>query len=183
MRIEIKSPSFRYSRGMTIIEVLIAAIVIAVGLLGVAAMQVTALQGSSNAAFRTRSIELASALTDRINANRDALNIYADTVADTCDNPPDPICSMAPGGSAGDASDCTPGQMAIYDVWDIACKVEKELPPGSTLDINCPGGCPALQHMSIEISWPTTELVNDVPVRERVRTEIIPGTPIPMPGS
>ncbi|MEJ2427260.1 MAG: type IV pilus modification protein PilV [Candidatus Thiodiazotropha sp.] len=186
MRIRIKGPAYRHTRGMTLIEVLVAAVVIAVGLLGVAAMQVTALQGSSNALFRTQAIDLASALTDRINANRDALNAYtlADaTVEDACDNPPDTICSMAPGGTAGDAANCTPEQMATYDVRDIACKIDNELPPNSTLAINCPGGCPALQHMTIEISWPTTELVNDIPVRERVRTDIIPGTPTSPPGS
>jgi type IV pilus assembly protein PilV len=186
MRIRIKGPAYRHTRGMTLIEVLVAAVVIAVGLLGVAAMQVTALQGSSSALFRSRSIDLASALTDRVNANRTVLNTYATTdtnVANPCDNPPNTICSMTPGGVAGDASDCTPEQMAIYDVWDILCKVETELPPGSTLDISCPGGCAALQHMRIEISWPTSELENDLPVWERVRTEIVPGTPISTPGS
>ncbi|MET0028553.1 MAG: type IV pilus modification protein PilV [Candidatus Thiodiazotropha sp.] len=182
MRTEIKVPRFRYARGMTLIEVLIAAIVIAVGLLGVAAMQVTALQGSSNANFRARSVDLASTLTDRIRANLTALNTYATTDPTGCDNPPNPICAMVPDGSAAAASDCTPDQMAVYDVWDVSCKVENEYPPGSTLTITCPGGCPALQQMTIDISWPTPELVNDVPVMQTVSTQIIPGAPISTPG-
>ncbi|MET0088663.1 MAG: type IV pilus modification protein PilV [Candidatus Thiodiazotropha sp.] len=182
MRTEIKVLRFRYARGMTLIEVLIAAIVIAVGLLGVAAMQVTALQGSSNANFRARSIDLASTLTDRIRANLTALNTYATTDPNGCDNPPNPVCAMVPDGSDTAASDCTPDQMAVYDVWDVSCKVENEYPPGSILTITCPGGCPALQQMTIDISWPTPELVNDVPVMQTVSTQIVPGAPISTPG-
>ncbi|MES9896020.1 MAG: type IV pilus modification protein PilV [Candidatus Thiodiazotropha endolucinida] len=56
-------------QGMTLIEVLIAAIIVAIGLLGVASMQIATLQGSSNAGYRSRAIDIATALSDRMHAN------------------------------------------------------------------------------------------------------------------
>ncbi|MCW4254661.1 MAG: prepilin-type N-terminal cleavage/methylation domain-containing protein, partial [Candidatus Thiodiazotropha taylori] len=44
-------------RGMTLIEVLVAAVIIGVGLLGVASLQITALQGASNADYRSRATD------------------------------------------------------------------------------------------------------------------------------
>ncbi|MCW4259138.1 MAG: prepilin-type N-terminal cleavage/methylation domain-containing protein, partial [Candidatus Thiodiazotropha taylori] len=41
------------NQGMTLIEVLVAAIIVAIGLLGVASMQIATLQGSSNAGYRS----------------------------------------------------------------------------------------------------------------------------------
>ncbi|MCW4245707.1 MAG: type IV pilus modification protein PilV, partial [Candidatus Thiodiazotropha taylori] len=54
---------------MTLIEVLIAAVIIGVGLLGVASLQITALQGASNADYRSRATDLTAALADRMRAN------------------------------------------------------------------------------------------------------------------
>ncbi|MCG8125908.1 MAG: prepilin-type N-terminal cleavage/methylation domain-containing protein, partial [Candidatus Thiodiazotropha endolucinida] len=42
---------------MTLIEVLVAAVIIGVGLLGVASLQITALQGASNADYRSRATD------------------------------------------------------------------------------------------------------------------------------
>ena len=56
--------------GMTLIEVLVSVVVVSVGLLGVAALQVTTLQNTHNSLLRTQASALADDILDRMRANR-----------------------------------------------------------------------------------------------------------------
>jgi type IV pilus assembly protein PilV len=165
---------------MTLIEVLIAAIVLAIGLLGVAALQVSALQGAGNAQFRSKATDLTSALVDRIRANITALDSYNAGAATCGDTTPDAICSMDADDVANGAASCSPDEMAAYDLWDIRCKVEDDL-PGGQITVACPGGCPAPTHMLITVSW-QTQSDNAAFRTEQVVTDIVPGAPIFVPG-
>lgn len=64
-------PSVR-QRGTTLIEVLVAIIVLSVGLLGMALLQVTSVQSNHSAYYRSQVTILASDLADRMRANRTA---------------------------------------------------------------------------------------------------------------
>lgn len=57
-------------RGATLIEVLIAIIVLAIGLLGLGLLQVTSVQSNHSAYYRSQVTILASDLADRMRANR-----------------------------------------------------------------------------------------------------------------
>ena len=59
-------------RGTTLIEVLIALVVLAIGLLGMALLQVTSVQSNHSAYYRSQVSILASDLADRMRANRTA---------------------------------------------------------------------------------------------------------------
>ena len=59
-------------RGFTIVEALVALVVLAVGMLGIASLYVTTLRASGSAMSRMQAINLASDLGDRIRANRTA---------------------------------------------------------------------------------------------------------------
>lgn len=62
-------------RGATLIEVLVAMLILSVGLLGLASMQMTALQSNQSAYYRSQATVLAYDIIDRMRANRaDALN-------------------------------------------------------------------------------------------------------------
>ncbi|MET0109994.1 MAG: type IV pilus modification protein PilV [Candidatus Thiodiazotropha sp.] len=166
--------------GMTLIEVLIAAVVLGIGLLGVAALQVNALQGAGNAQFRSKATDLTSSLVDRIRANLDALDTYNTAAATCAATAPADICSMDADDATNGAADCSPDQMAQYDLWDIRCKVEDTL-PGGQITVACPGGCPANIPMQITVSW-QTQSANAAFSTEQVITTIIPGAPIFVPG-
>jgi type IV pilus assembly protein PilV len=58
--------------GMTLVEVLIALVVISVGLLGVAALQMVSLRNSQGSYLRTQATALADDIIDRMRANRTA---------------------------------------------------------------------------------------------------------------
>ncbi|MEJ2621511.1 MAG: type IV pilus modification protein PilV, partial [Candidatus Thiodiazotropha sp.] len=117
---------FNRSKGMTLVEVLIAAVIIGIGLLGIASLQVTALQGASNADYRSRAIDLSASLADRMRANRlgVAANSYSDANANAtadCAAPPATVCAMTPSASAAPAQ-CTTLDMASFDMLEIRCR-------------------------------------------------------------
>ena len=66
----------RRSRGFTLIEVLIAILVMAFGLLGFALLQTMSVRFTQSANYRTQATNLAYELFDQIRANRVAANAY-----------------------------------------------------------------------------------------------------------
>jgi len=82
--------SFTRCRGMTLVEILVALLVLSIGLLGLAALQNTSLRFNTGAYYRTQATALAYDLTDRMRANREAALDGAYTVA--LQDPP-PACN------------------------------------------------------------------------------------------
>jgi type IV pilus assembly protein PilV len=60
----------RAASGMTLVEVLVSLVVISVGLLGVAALQITSLRNSQASFLRTQATAMADDIIDRMRANR-----------------------------------------------------------------------------------------------------------------
>ncbi|HKU15853.1 MAG TPA: type IV pilus modification protein PilV [Steroidobacteraceae bacterium] len=58
------------ARGMTLVEVLVTLVIMSVGLLGVAALQLTSLRNNYDAYVRSQASMLAADLFDRMRANR-----------------------------------------------------------------------------------------------------------------
>ncbi|MCU7814455.1 MAG: type IV pilus modification protein PilV [Candidatus Thiodiazotropha sp. (ex Rostrolucina anterorostrata)] len=182
-------------QGMTLIEVLVAAVVIAIGLMGVAALQVTALQGASNADYRSRAIDYAAALSDRMHANLMAFedkgelnglydNAYIPATPIDCAEPPAAICAMTPTMlDTSDVSDCDPTQMATFDLWKFGCdsEIESSL-PGGQLTVTCldiDGGvdaddCTDLSPLLVSITW---QLQSDNNATDEVIMTVVPGAP------
>jgi type IV pilus assembly protein PilV len=146
------SPSWRYSQGTTLLEVLIAAVILGIGLLGIAALQITSLQGSANAEYRGRASDQAWSLMDRMRANLPGIvssNYLSSTTAD-CDNPPT-ACAMTPGTTAAIGT-CSSTQVAAWDLWEVRCSngVQDALPGGTMLVTSTTSST-----YQIEINWLT----------------------------
>jgi type IV pilus assembly protein PilV len=86
-----KSPMHKHgsrkASGFTFIEALVALIVLSIGLLGVAALQLTSLRSNHSASLRSQATLLASDMVDRMRANRTvalagAYDVDFDDVAD-----------------------------------------------------------------------------------------------------
>lgn len=59
-------------RGFTLLEVMVAVFVLAIGLLGMAHLQITSLKHNQSAEFRTQAALLSADMLDRMRANREA---------------------------------------------------------------------------------------------------------------
>jgi type IV pilus assembly protein PilV len=60
------------SRGLTLVEILIALLILSVGLLGLASLQTLSLKFNTSAYYRTQATQLAYDFADRMRANRQA---------------------------------------------------------------------------------------------------------------
>src|SRR5262245_20462567 len=67
---------FKQQRGISMVEALVALVVIAVGMLGIAGLYLNSMQASRSAKLRSYAVELAASIGDRIRANREAGNAY-----------------------------------------------------------------------------------------------------------
>lgn len=68
--------------GFTMVEVLVALVILAIGLLGIAALYLNSLQSGRTAIYRTQAVNLAADLADRIRSNRTAQGAYASLFGD-----------------------------------------------------------------------------------------------------
>jgi len=98
--------------GMSLIEVLVALVVLSVGMLGIAVMFVQSVRSSRTAILRTQAVNLVSDMADRIRANANAQEAY-----DT-DNygggPQFQSCAPDPDGLI--SINCNPAQLAEDDL-------------------------------------------------------------------
>jgi len=101
--------------GFTLIEVLVALIVVAIGLLGLAALQTVGLRNNHSTNLTSQAIWLANDITDRIRSNPsgDYNNISPQ-------QPPN-------------CSPCTPQQMAEIDILEWNQTVNQTLPNANTV--------------------------------------------------
>jgi type IV pilus assembly protein PilV len=118
------------SRGFSLIETLIALVVMSVGLLGVAAMQVDSMRRGQTGLYLTRAVLLAGDMADRIRANPLGAGDYA---IDWGQQPPAgaPCSDTADGPAPGAPAGCDAQRMAQYDLllW------KQDLAPASPLGL------------------------------------------------
>ena len=124
-------------RGFTLIEVLIALVVMSVGMLGIAGLYVHSMQAGRTSIFHHHAVTLAGDVADRIRANPRALGAYTGAGANNnCVN----------GGI-----NCTPAQMAGNDIFLWAQQAVDTLPTGTVAIVFNNGVVPPTYQ--ITVSW------------------------------
>lgn len=106
--------------GFTMVEVLVALVVLAIGLLGIAALYLNSLQAGRTAIYRTQAVNLVADLADRIRANRTATAAYG--IVFTGASVDVPACYTTAG--------CTPGALAASDLSRWKADITQLLPNG-----------------------------------------------------
>jgi len=112
----------RRQRGFTLLEVLISMVVLSIGLLGLAGLQVTSLKNNNSSYQRSQANLLANEIIDRIRANRAGLELgyYDDLLGGTISY------------QACITSGCTTVQeIADYDAFLWSTEVADRLPLGT----------------------------------------------------
>ena len=130
------------ARGFTLIEVLVALVVLAVGMLGIAALYVESLRAGRTSINRITAVTLASDMADRIRANPNAAATYAG-------NGPGADRDCVNGVGA-----CTAVQLAEDDWFRWLQDENAQLPGGPTATIVTANPSPALTQYTITLSWP-----------------------------
>jgi len=155
--------SLKNSKGFSLVEVLIALIIMSVGMLGIAGLYVHSLQAGRTSMLRHQAVTLAGDIADRIRANPIAGEAY--TAAAGADN-----------GCVATGATCDAEQMAAHDIGLWQAQAASFLPPFAdqsqqvvvTFDDD-----PSLPTYSITVRWdePTPD---DVPPSYSISVPVNP---------
>ncbi len=130
----------RNQRGVGLVEVLVALVLLGIAVLGFTALQIRAVSASADAGQNIQAMNIARDLSERIRMNRDGLNEYKAnaTVTD---------CA---------ANFCTSDQMAAYDFRQVQLRAENL---GMSIAVNdCQGS--TLKRKCVYVAWDTTTATN-----------------------
>ena len=142
------------SAGFSIVEVLVALVVLSIGMLGIAALYVESLRAGRTAVYRTQAVNLASDMADRIRANRNAREAY-DLAAD--DEPGERGC--APTAEDATPNTCSAAELAEDDMARWRAAITDQLPgngdstPTGTIDVTTPVNATQTRVYAIEVTW------------------------------
>ena len=126
--------------GFTLIEVLIAMVILAIGLLGLAGLQATGLKNNQSAYYRSQATQMAYDIADRMRANVATANNYLTTFMDPADATLQADCETV-------SATCTPADMAENDLFEWNTALTDTLPSG-TGSITLSGNV-----FTITVSW------------------------------
>ena len=116
MRIITEIRADKNQRGFSLVEVLIALIIMSVGMLGIAGLYVQSMQAGRTSLFRHHAVTLAGDVADRIRANPTAGIAYAGIGGDN--------------NCVGAGIDCDEVQMAFNDIFLWDQQAAESLPNG-----------------------------------------------------
>ena len=148
------SAASRRNRGFTLVEAMVALIVLSVGLLGIAALYVETLRANRTSLYRTQAVNMATDIGDRMRSNRDP--------------------ALAPAGFYDCEGSCAVGEggnpIAIADLTDWVTQIETQLPGGAATITYTASTATTPAAYVVGVSW--DELGQDDPVTYQLRIEI-----------
>ncbi len=127
-------------QGFTLVEVLIALIIMSVGMLGIAGLYVHSMQAGRTSLFRHHAVTLAGDIADRIRANPRAGGAYTGAGANS---------NCVDGGI-----DCTPAEMAANDAFLWGLQAADTLPFGTVVIVFDNGPIPPTYQITVQWNEP-----------------------------
>lgn len=158
----------RNQSGFSMLEVLITLGISIIGLVGLASLQLQTTRAVNDTANRSHAIWIAEDLANRIRANRINIANY-----DTGGNPIDcnnfaaqKVCSSYHNGEGvvNAAADCTGAEVAVFDLWELACGTSPNVANSNTRT----SGTDYLPNSEVEVSVVNSRV--DITIRWDGRT-------------
>lgn len=142
---------FNNQAGVGLVEVLVALILLALGVLGYTALQLRAVDASSEALMKSQAILVMRGLTESIRANKDGQGSYPAAVQSYVGITKN---TTLPASSSCLNRACTPAQMATYDAF-VSARVAIESDIHMTMT-----GCPNTsgRRQCVFAAWDDTRL-------------------------
>ena len=141
--------------GFSLVESMVALVVLSVGMIGIAALHGQGLSAGRTAQYRTQAVNLVADMADRIRVNRIAQANYGNAAANNG-------CDPQTGGAT-----CTPTMMAAHDLFVWNQQVQQILPNGQSQILVNVGTNPTT--FSIQVSWDEVGLGN---IQHQVNVQI-----------
>ena len=135
-----------WQAGAGLVEVAIAILVLSVGTIGLAGLQISAKRLGYEAIQRTEAAALAMDLFERMRANPDALAEYRTDGVATASPRPTRLCDQA---------SCSAAELGRWDVWQWQQALNGASAAGSVAGLVEPTGCVTVSGrlVTVEIAW------------------------------
>ncbi len=165
--IQIKGNTCKQSKkqiGFSLIEVMVAAVILSIGLLGVAGLQIVGMKGTHQSYMKQQAMAIVQDLTERMHSNKQAV-IAGDYVASNAsvDCSDLPVCNTS-------ASNCSVADIAKVDLHNVMCGYKAGSAPSTggikstaagdiislvngRLDITCPAGDCTAGDVQFNVRW------------------------------
>lgn len=139
------------AKGMTLIEVLVSVVLLALGLLGIASMILLANHANNSSYMKQQAIQAVYNIFDKIRANPQAAingnytinNIGTNGIPSNVATP-SVLCTT---------SACTPAQLATYDTWSWLTKEVSQLPSGCGSISTAFSGVAGTTIVTVTVQW------------------------------
>lgn len=139
----------KHQKGVGLVEVLVALFILAIGVLGFSALQLRALQATTEATDRTMAMTVARDLTDRMRINRLALADYETAINNKATE------TDCVGSAVSYKPACDKTKMAKYDAKQILDKAESF---GQTVVMK---QCDGSFRTCVYVAWGKTSITKD----------------------
>lgn len=114
-------------RGFTLLEILVALVILSIGLLGLAGLHVSSMRGNNGSYLRAQATLIANDIAARMYANAidvDANGYATVNWATICNAPPNPACDDV-------TAACDTAEITTYDAFVAQCENALALPSGA----------------------------------------------------
>ncbi|MFQ2439169.1 type IV pilus modification protein PilV [Aeromonas caviae] len=155
--------------GFSLLEVMIAAVVLSFGLLGLVALQMQAKVASYEARQRTIASWLANDMVERVRINRDSWSATGATLVDLSTPQVRPSCAASDGYLSG----CNRGDLRAADLYYWQQAMLGASVSGSVASLQSPVGCivrRANNVLDVAIFWSGKQSVTDASTANMVAT-------------
>lgn len=140
--------------GLTLVEVMVALLVLSVGLLGLAGLQINGIRGAAASNYRVQAVMLANELADRMHTNVPAADANSFAAVNILTNACPAIATDCL------TADCNSTDLATFDLNDICLNTASTLPQPATITVTCNDidttdgdACTNGSTHTIQISW------------------------------
>ena len=123
-------------KGLTLVEVMVALVILSVGMLGLAALQITGIRGAAGSNYRVQAVLLVNDVADRMHTNVTSVN-DDNSFANIDVTFPAANCPVMGVDCSAAAANCTELQLANYDISDVCQSITAYLPQPVRLQVTC----------------------------------------------
>jgi len=175
--------------GVSLIEILVTTLILGIGLLGVASLQVASVSSNQEGFYRSQATSIAEELSSRIRSSKVAEMVpgstldhptyianYIDTAGYACAGAPVNYCrtnlGQAPSAACSDGANDV-ADIAAFDRWDI-CKIAENTLPAGKVRVLGSGW-----RLSIVVEWDSAKARTDLGQKNNVNgnCNVIVGDP------
>jgi len=171
--------------GFAMIEALVTALIVAIGVSGVGVLLMRAIQGTQDSAQLSQAMWIVQDFVGRMRANPDAAkqNLYTIDAAINCDNRPAVMCAAhnnAGNSTSSDLVACSNSQMATFDIWITVCGISDDILDSPSDFIANPiltSTCPIVDAVTnecilynVDLSWSVKLTTGSATASERTNT-------------